>query len=62
MKLDRFDNILIDLDEVTLLIGNAVAMKDGKMYDIGVKTADAIRSVFTPAEKRLREQRKQERI
>ena len=36
MKQNRFDNILIDLNEVTLLIESAVVIKDGKMYDIGV--------------------------
>lgn len=53
LKLDRFDDILIDLDDVRCLIGTVVIFKDGTKQDIGRKAADAMRGIFTPVEERI---------
>ena len=55
MSLDKFEDILIDLNEVTLLVGSFVTLKNGETYDVGVKAADAIREFFTPSEQNRRE-------
>ena len=56
-KLDRFADILIDLDDVRCLIGTVVIFKDGTKHDVGDKAANAMREIFTPAEVRFRESR-----
>lgn len=49
MNLRKFEDILIDLDDVRLLAGSTVVFKDGEMHDVGVKAADAMRALFNPA-------------
>lgn len=55
MNLDKFEDILIDLNEVTLLVGSHVTLKNGETHDVGVKAADAIRELFTPSEQNRHE-------
>lgn len=56
LKLNRFADILIDLDDVRCLVGTVVIFKDGTKQDIGRKAADAMRGIFTPADDRVNEQ------
>lgn len=39
----KFDDVVLDLDEVVMVRGNTVMLADGKEYGVGENAADAIR-------------------
>ena len=42
----RFGDVALDLDKVMLVADGCVVMADGKMYGVGVETANAVRSAI----------------
>ena len=52
MNLTKFADTIINLDDVQLLVGTTVVLKDGKKHRISRAAADAVLEWLTPSENR----------